>query len=80
MTTIERLIVAEAELKAAQKAEGEAAKKAAGRWNADYLKSASRARLKAWNKAYSLRKAAGVDPCRPYGTKPNPDLLNIRAK
>jgi hypothetical protein len=61
MTKIEivnQLIVAEAELKAAQKVGGQYSK--------------------VWQKAYELRKAAGVDPCRPYGSKANPNLLNIR--
>ena len=67
---IEQLIVAEAELKAAQKAEG--------RWSADYKRPLSLARAQAWQKAYELRKAAGVDACQPYGHKSNPNLLNIR--
>ncbi len=55
---IEKLIKAEAELKAAQKVGGQYSK--------------------VWQKAYELRKAAGVDPCRPYGSQANPNLLNIR--
>jgi hypothetical protein len=66
---IEQLIVAEAELKAAQKAEG--------MWSADYSKPLSLARAKAWQKAFDLRKAAGVDVNNPYGSKPNPNFLNI---
>lgn len=67
---IKQLIEAEAEFEAAQKAEG--------RWSADYRRPLSLARAQAWKRVYCLRKAAGVDPCRPYGSKSNPDLLNIK--
>jgi hypothetical protein len=67
---IEKLIKAEAEFEAAQKAEG--------RWSADYRRPLSRARAQAYLRVRSLRMAAGVDPCIPYGTKANPDLLNIK--